>query len=349
MTEVVICLGAGGAGKTTVAAALGVEAAQAGRKAVVLTIDPARRLAEVLGLELAGAPNDVHRVPLEAPGELWATMLDARATFEALLNDITEADQARRITENSLFQNLVDSLSGTHEYMAVERLRALCQDEFDLVIVDTPPARHAVDFLDSPGRLVRFLDHPLYRALLIPRHGALRAASLAAQRVATTIGRIVGVGLVEEIIGLFAVFDGLEVGFRDRAAEVGALLESDRTRFVLIAAPDRESLGQSRWLAERLADRGHRPAGFIANRLLPFSDIGGLAELGNDPLDQNLKQLCSLADREQHLIAEFTRQLRGQYGLHAEAERHVVLHSAPSPSLDVLVAIAQQLGPPLWV
>jgi len=170
-SPVILCLGPGGVGKTTTAAALAIAAAENGKRAVVLTIDPARRLADAMGLSDVGGKkldNDARQVKGPWKGELWASMLDPGATFDDLIREHSSTKkQADRIITNRLYKNLTTTLSGTNEYMAAERLRSLhLDDRFDLVIVDTPPSKHAFDFLDSPARLTRFFDHRLYKTIL---------------------------------------------------------------------------------------------------------------------------------------------------------------------------------------
>lgn len=201
----IVCLGPGGVGKTSLSAAIGVALATQGKRVVVLTIDPARRLADAMGLD-AALGNEPQEIAGNWPGQLWASMLDPASTFEQVIREQAPTpDQAARILGNRLFANLVTSLSGTGEYMATERLHALGGDpRFDVVIVDTPPSRHAFDFLDAPGRLTRFIDHPLYRHVLAPRRGLLRAVSKANQLAVRTVSRIVGAELLTEVVEFFS-------------------------------------------------------------------------------------------------------------------------------------------------
>ena len=184
---VIVCCGTGGVGKTTTSAALAIEAAHRGRRAVVVTIDPARRLADALGVP-GGLGNEPVRLPLADTGEngeLWAVMLDTEATFDGLVSQYASTPaQAERILANSFYRSIAGQLSGTQEYMAAERLLALHGDpRFDLVIVDTPPSRHALDFLDAPGTLARFLDHPIFRLLMLPARRGKKVFDLATQPI----------------------------------------------------------------------------------------------------------------------------------------------------------------------
>jgi len=173
-SSVIVCCGSGGVGMTTTAAVLGLEAMRRGRKAVVVTIDPARRLADALGLEggLAAQPQRIE-VPFTSDGEMWAMMLDTAATFDGLVaRHAGDAEQVDRILNNPLYRNMAGAMSGTQEYMAAETLHALHGDDrFDLVIVDTPPSRNALDFLEAPGVLARFLDHRAFKLLMLPTKG----------------------------------------------------------------------------------------------------------------------------------------------------------------------------------
>ncbi|MEO6157781.1 MAG: ArsA-related P-loop ATPase, partial [Ilumatobacteraceae bacterium] len=215
--EVVVCCGSGGVGKTTTSAALGMQAARLGRRAVVVTIDPARRLADALGVP-GGLGNDPVRLSLDAPGELWALMLDTATTFDGLVTaNAANPEQARRILANPFYRNVAGSFSGTQDYMAAERLRALhIDDRFDVVIVDTPPTRNALDFLDAPGVISRFLDHPLFKVLMMPTRRGLRVLNLATQPILRTIGKVVGGEVLADAVAFFQAFNGMESGFRRR-------------------------------------------------------------------------------------------------------------------------------------
>lgn len=277
--RVVVCVGAGGVGKTTSAAALGVAAGQLGRRAVVVTIDPARRLADALGLGRTGTglgrgkglADEPTLVATTGSGELWGVMLDPQATFDRLIRaEARTEDQVRRILSNPIYRNLTTSLSGTHEYLAAEKLHQLHHDDrFDLVIVDTPPARHALDVLDGPGRLIRFFDHRLYRSVLGPRRGVLGAVNAATRNALRSLSRLVGADLVDDVIAFFAAFEGLDAGFRQRAAEVNDLLLGPDSSFVLVTSPRYEALRESEWLLGELARRRVEVAALVANRVTP--------------------------------------------------------------------------------
>jgi anion-transporting ArsA/GET3 family ATPase len=268
--DAVVLLGAGGVGKTSTSAALGIAEAQAGRRVVVLTVDPARRLVETLGLS-STYPSEVVEITGIGDlgsGSLHATMLDPGHTLTSLVDEFAPSPaRAAAIHRNRLFQTLVTSLSGLSEYMAAERFRQLLNDpRFDLVIVDTPPAQNGVDVLDAPTRMTELLDHRLYRTLLAPRRGILRTLNAATQLAARAIGKVVGATLLSDVIEFFALFEGMDRGFGDRAAVVDALLASNRTRFALVSTARPEPLRTATWLSDQLRDRRIVPDVLVVNR-----------------------------------------------------------------------------------
>ncbi len=271
-SEVIVCCGSGGVGKTTTAAAIGLEAARRGRRAVVVTIDPARRLADALGL-IDGLPSEPAPVDLGEgeSGELWAMMLDTAATFDGLVHRYAEDEQqAARILDNPFYRNIAGSLSGTQEYMAAEMLHALHSDErFDLVVVDTPPSRNALDFLEAPGVLSRFLDHRLFKLLMLPARGGLRVLNPVTQPVLRTIGKIVGSDVLADSVAFFQAFAGMETGFRERADEVVALIRAPETSFVVVAAPRHDAIDEAVWFCQQLARQGIEVAAALVNRCHP--------------------------------------------------------------------------------
>ena len=267
--RVVICCGSGGVGKTTTAAALGLRAARAGRRAVVVTIDPAKRLADALGLEgLTNAPSVIDG-PWE--GRLSALMLDTEGTFNHLVATYAGSEeQAERILSNRFYRNISGALSGTQEYMATEKLFELHQDpEFDLVIVDTPPTRNALDFLEAPSRLTRFLDHRLYRMVTAPTRGLVKAVNVAAQGFFRSVGKVVGGEVIADAIAFFVAFEGMDEGFKERAHRVDELLSSDETAFVLVASPRADTVEEATYFASKLAEHSIEVQALIVNRMHP--------------------------------------------------------------------------------
>lgn len=323
--RIVVCCGSGGVGKTTTAAALALAGALEGRRACVVTVDPARRLADALGVAAIG--NVPHKISGAFPGELSAVMLDAKGTFDDLIRRYAADEaQAARILDNRLYRNLVTALSGTQEYMATEKLYELHEeDAFDLIVVDTPPTRNALDFLDAPRRLTGFLDNRIFRLLVSPGRAYMRAMSVAAQLLLRTLARVAGSEIVDDTVAFFQAFEGMEAGFRERAARVEQLLAEAATGFVLVAAPRRESVAEAEFLARRLDDLGHRIDALIVNRVLVGFDrpsplgaagtatapathvsvpapaaVGGHAAY--DALRANLEELSALGVAEERLV-----------------------------------------------
>jgi len=213
--RVVICCGTGGVGKTTTAAVLALESARRGRNACVVTIDPARRLADALGIEhLTNDPTEIDRNlwadvgtngEVAVPGgRLSAMMLDTKSTFDLLVaRNAASPEQAKRILDNTFYRNVSGALGGTQEYMAMEKLHQLHDEgDFDLIVVDTPPTRHALDFLDAPKRLTRLLDNRVFRLLMMPTRAYLRVASVAVQTFLRTVARVVGSEVIEDVVAL---------------------------------------------------------------------------------------------------------------------------------------------------
>jgi anion-transporting ArsA/GET3 family ATPase len=311
--EIIVTAGSGGVGKTTTAAVLALEGARAGRRAVVVTIDPAKRLADALGLE--GLSNKPSKIEGDWPGELWAMMLDTKSTFDDLVaTHSTDPKQAERILGNRFYKNISGALSGTQEYMAMEKLYELhVANKFDLVVVDTPPTRHALDFLNAPRRLTRFLDHRLYRILMAPTRGLMKAANVATQAFVRTLSKVVGAEVLEDAITFFTAFSGMEEGFKNRANIVFELLASPRTAFVLVASPRRDTVVEADFFARRLAESGIEVRALIVNRMHPrFGD--GLAEASRERartlegtdlggLYANLADFRLVASREEEHLA----------------------------------------------
>jgi anion-transporting ArsA/GET3 family ATPase len=272
--SIIVCCGSGGVGKTTTAAVVALEGARLGRKTVVVTIDPAKRLADALGLK--GLTDTPSRIEGDWPGELWATMLDTKSTFDALVVKYAAGpEQGERILANRFYRNISGALSGTQEYMAMEKLYELHDEtDFDLVVVDTPPTRHALDFLDAPRRLSRFLDHRLFRLLIVPSRGIVKAVNVAAQTFLRTVSRVVGGDVVDDAVAFFQAFEGMEEGFRQRAARVNELLAADGTAFVLVASPRRDTVEEAHFFAERLGEAGIAVRGLVVNRVHPSFGLG---------------------------------------------------------------------------
>jgi anion-transporting ArsA/GET3 family ATPase len=304
--SIIVCTGTGGVGKTTTAAALALAAADRGRRAVVVTVDPARRLAQALGVEsLDNEPRPVVGAGRNG-GTLHAAMLDPRATFDAMVTRCAHDDEQRdRILSNRFYQNIAGNLSGTHEYMAMERLYDLaCTGAFDVVVVDTPPTRDALAFLDAPRLFARLLDNWLYKLLVTPSRGIARTAAAGAHTLVRQLTRVVGAAVIDDTIAFFRSLDGIEEGFRGRAAEVYAALQSDDCAFVLVVSPRPDTLHEATSFTKALAE-AHMPVrAVVVNRATP-SFGGGAAPGGRSGAARALADFRSLAAREQVEIDRF--------------------------------------------
>ncbi len=286
-TRLVVCVGSGGVGKTTSAAAIGLYAATMGRKAMVLTIDPAKRLANSLGLEtMGGEPTRIDLGPLgdgvAADGELWAMMLDSRGTFDDLIGRIAPDEAARdRILANHVYRHMADAFAGSQDYMATEKLYDLVQDgRWDLIVLDTPPVKNALDFLESPGRVVRFLDEKVLGWLLAPYDRQAVWGSRIMQGTSTIVFRLLGMVFGKEFLDDLATFlqdfGGLYDGFRARHAAVVALLRADTTQFLAVCAPTTSSTDVARFFLEELEARDLPRAGILVNQVhrTAFDEVG---------------------------------------------------------------------------
>ncbi len=335
--DAVVLLGAGGVGKTSTSAALGIAAARSGRRVVVLTVDPARRLVETLGLGSTYPSEVVEIAGIDGlrSGSLYATMLDPGHTLTTLVDEFAPSPaRAAAIHRNRLFQTLVTSLSGLSEYMAAERFRQLLHDpRFDLVIVDTPPAQNGVDVLDAPTRMTNLLDHRLYRTLLAPRRGIFRTLNAATQLAARAIGRVVGASLLSDVIEFFALFEGMDRGFGDRAAEVDALLASNRTRFVLVSTARPEPLRTATWLSDQLRDRGIVPDVLVINRRIVAVPR---------PASQ-LHASLQTAINEHNTLANSEAEVLDTYSVTAGYSRVEIPECDQEDPLDALIKMASSL------
>jgi anion-transporting ArsA/GET3 family ATPase len=280
--HIVVCCGTGGVGKTTVAAVFAAEGARRGRNAVVVTIDPAKRLANTLGLDsLSDTPHEIDCARWDrdgaAPpsGRLSALMLDTKSTFDHLVvKHAADDEQAQRILANTFYRNVSTALSGTQEYMAMEKLHELHEEGgYDLIVVDTPPTRHALDFLDAPKRLNRLLDNRIFRLLMMPTRAYLKAVGAGVQAFLRTVSKVVGSDVINDVVAFFRAFEGMEEGFRDRATQVLALLADPTSSFLLVTSPRRDAVEEAAFFAERLAESDIPVEGLVVNRVHPsFGD-----------------------------------------------------------------------------
>jgi len=331
--RIVVCCGAGGVGKTTTAAALGLWAAEHGRKVVVLTIDPARRLAQSLGLtELDNTPRPVAGAGARG-GSLDAMMLDMKRTFDEVVEQHAAPDKAAQILANPFYQAVSSSFAGTQEYMAMEKLGQLRAEadrtgRWDLVVVDTPPSRSALDFLDAPKRLGSFLDGRFIRLLTAPAKAGGRAGfkvfSVGVQVVTSTMSRLLGGQLLQDVQTFVAALDTMFGGFRERADQTYALLKAAETAFVVVATPERDALREASYFAGRLDEEGMPLAGLVVNRVQrvaapslsasralaaaeQLADTGdGVTRATTEGLLRLHATLADTADRQQRQVARFT-------------------------------------------
>jgi anion-transporting ArsA/GET3 family ATPase len=274
-TRIIVCCGSGGVGKTTTAAAVGLRAAERGRHVVVLTVDPARRLAQSMGL--SSLDNTPRPVPLadtaeQAGGSLHAMMLDMKRTFDEIVEGHSDPDRAEQILANPFYQSLSSSFAGTQEYMAMEKLGQLRRaDEWDLIVVDTPPSRSALDFLDAPQRLSRFLDGRLIRLLTAPTRAGgrayLKVVNAGIGMFTSVVTKVIGAQVLRDVQTFVAAFETMFGGFRERAEDTYKLLQTPGTAFLVIATPEPDALREASYFVERLSQDRMPLAGLILNRV----------------------------------------------------------------------------------
>lgn len=347
-----VFVGSGGVGKTTLAASLAVYFAAHGERTLVMTFDPSLRLKDALGIGDAGHGGGVDakegqvRVGFEseAGGELYAHLLDARRTFDRLIHRYAPDDKSRdRILTNRFFRHLAGRLAGILEYMAVERLyEAVKADRFDRIILDTPPTREAIEFLDAPQRIVSFLDSGALRVALKPwfdEEGRFRPKALPGlgMPLEVLLDRMVGIDLLRDMAEFFQAFAPLFDGFRERALEVDGLLRSGDTGFVLITAAAERNLADTMFFARNLTERSHELVAVIANRVHPAP--GPLEQSPPDALGrEGLELMRWLGDRDQHGVAQLRELLAG-----GPAVVSVPLLAASPADLPRLEALGRRL------
>ena len=272
---IIVCCGSGGVGKTTVSAALALRAAERGRHVVVLTIDPARRLAQSMGIaQLDNTPRPVAGFDTAAGGTLDAMMLDMKRTFDEVVESQASPEKARQILDNTFYQALSSSFAGTQEYMAMEKLGQIHRDaqvgrpggSYDLIVVDTPPSRSALDFLDAPERLSSFLDGRFIRLVLTPARGPARFMTAGLSIMTNALTRVLGAQFLRDVQTFVSAIDTLFGGFRQRAQQTFRLLQADGTAFLVVAAPEPDALREAAYFVERLSEDGMPLAGLVVNR-----------------------------------------------------------------------------------
>ena len=334
--EIVICAGSGGVGKTTTSAAIALGMAARGLKVCVLTIDPAKRLADSLGLkELGNEASKVNPKLLreqgvnpEKGGELWAMMLDAKETFDALVARHAEDAEARdRVLNNRIYQQISGALAGSQEYMAMEKLFELhSEGRFDLLVLDTPPSRNALDFLDAPQRLTQFIEGKSLQIFIRPTGFAARVASRGTGVALAVLKRIVGFDLLADLSEFFTAFSGMIDGFQDRAHRVSSLLADERTCFLVICGPQGQPIDEAVFFHSKLVENRMNFGGAVGNRVryrlgTQKPKVKDLArridsELDDEDLSERLARTLAeydvLAVRDQKNIQVLTDTLSGE-------------------------------------
>ena len=323
--RVIICAGAGGVGKTTVSAAIALHLAREGRRVAVVTIDPARRLAESLGLErLGNEPQrvDPGRLALGGRGELWAMMLDAKRTFDELIGQLAPDARTRdEILANRIYRNLSEAIAGSQEYTAIAKLYDLTHDaRFDAIVLDTPPSRNALDFLDAPGRLTAFLDGRAMRLFLAPA-GIARVGAAGTSVALGGLRRLTGVDLLEDLSAFFRAIADLTDGFRRRSAAVDRLLADPATTFLVVTSPEHGAADEAIFFAARLRRAGLPFGALIVNRVHPLDPLerdwhetaarleGALGRSLARRVARTHAQVQQLARRDAASIARLAREL----------------------------------------
>lgn len=331
--KIIVVCGAGGVGKTTTAAAIGLAGALAGRKTLVLTIDPARRLAEAMGIPAASrepARLDPRRLPQEigsAKGELWAWMLDPEVVFEGMVRNLSETpEKATEILESRLYGHVSKLVAGMQEYTAAEALHSLSTSgKYDLVVLDTPPSRNALEFLEAPKKLAGFLDERVV-SLFVPKRGGFMWA--ASSLVSTVFTKIFGAGFFDELKVFIGAFSGMFGAMREHAGDVRALLTSDEASFLLVTSPEPSALAEARFFQAKMRELGVPLDGSILNRSYAYTRglvrpegvtppdsasaalLSGLAKLG--PLaDTELVR----AERDRRILAELVAGAQGGFAI----------------------------------
>jgi anion-transporting ArsA/GET3 family ATPase len=361
--RVIVCAGSGGVGKTSVAAAMGVAAAQSGKRVIVLTIDPARRLADSLGVQRDSSERQfleqsTQRALGIETGSLSVMMLDAGRTLREMIGKLAPDDaSAKRILEHPLFQYLADYLAGANEYMAMEKLLTVLQDEvFDILILDTPPSRHALDFLDAPMRLTNAIDGPVTRAFTQAVHRGSRfgldLVARGASLVLKSLGRLTGAGLLEQLATLIGELNSIFGGFAQRARVVNEAFRDPSFAFVLVTRPARAAIDDTRAFGEALESRGLRVDAVVINK------VHSLAVSAEDqPTSETLDALLgpglrkrverAVSARGQQVASErrFTTALQASRPLSSATHLMLPAVAGGVSNVDQLTTLAQALSP----
>ncbi len=370
-TEIIVCCGSGGVGKTTTSAALALRAAARGRRVCVLTIDPARRLAQSLGLtELDNVPRPVKEAGADG-GSLDAMMLDMKRTFDEVVEAHASPEKAAQILANPFYQALSSSFAGTQEYMAMEKLGQLHAEavaggegedrRWDLIVVDTPPSRSALDFLDAPERLSSLLDGRLIRLLLAPAKGPAKLFSAGFGIVTTALNKLLGAQVLTDVQTFVAAFDTLFGGFRQRAEATYALLQDSGTAFLVVASPEPAAMREASYFVERLGQEAMPLAGLVVNRMTtPELLLDGdeahaaarrlRARPRATPDDEAVAALLDVHARGERVAERERRVVMGFAAAHPRVRRvEVPALATDVHDLDGLAAIGELLGAPATI
>jgi len=341
--NIIVCCGSGGVGKTTTSAAMALRAAERGRKVVVLTIDPARRLAQAMGIEeLDNTPRPVPGVGEAKGGSLDAMMLDMKRTFDEVVQSQASPEKAAAILANPFYVAVSSSFAGTQEYMAMEKLGQLDKlarksGRWDLIIVDTPPSRSALDFLDAPERLSSFLDGRFMRLLLAPARGPARLMTAGFGMVTNAVTRVIGAQTLQDMRAFVAAFDTLFGGFRQRAQRTFELLQDRRTAFLVVAAPEPDALREAAYFVERLRQEGMPLAGLVVNRASTSPEVAlsanaamtGVEKLRSSGEDHGLAAGLLRLHADRKVVVEREKRLTSRF-----ATGHPDVPTAVLPALS---------------
>ncbi|MDQ2748936.1 MAG: ArsA family ATPase [Actinomycetota bacterium] len=343
MTRVIVTCGSGGVGKTTTAAAMALLGAEAGRRTVVLTIDPARRLAQSMGLtELDNTPREVKGVE---NGQLFAMMLDMKRTFDEVVAEHSTPERAEAIFANPFYQSLSSSFAGTQEYMAMEKLGQLvAADEWDLIVVDTPPSRSALDFLDAPNRLGRFLDGKMIRLLTMPARAGgkayLKVVTVSVGMFSKVFTKVLGSDLITDLSSFVSALESMFGGFRERAQHTYELLKTPGTAFVVVAAPEPDALREASYFVERLSAERMPLAGLIINRVHNTAPVTGAPALSAARAEAAADALAAKPASDVGALAEAALRVHAEVASAAEHDARMAKRFCAAHPEVAVIALA---------
>lgn len=302
--KIIICCGSGGVGKTTTAASLGIQAAQLGKKVIVLTIDPAKRLATAMGLD--ALDNTQRKIPVEGSGELYAMMLDTKRTFDRLIEKYARPEQKNKIFDNELYQHMSSMISGSQEYMAMEKLYEIYEEaQYDLIILDTPPTRHALDFLEAPRKMIHMTSNSLLQWFIKPGLFVSRAGfgllHKGTEKILSVFDKLAGFSFLKELSEMLLLMTDMMGGFQKRAEKVEKLLRENSVGFLVVASPASASIQDALYFYETIENEGLPFLGFVLNRF--HVDVSLPKEKSMSALSENLKSVVSGMFRDYETMA----------------------------------------------